>query len=173
MPNFYFGTDAALLVDRFQMALSGSLINDAAFVCSIGRVARSGPITALTAATPNVITSAAHGLANGDEIIVTQVLGVTNCNGVRTVAGVTTNSFQLADTIGTGTFLAEGEPYWYLAVPGATDLDVEYVAGSRGRYMVLLPGTLPIASKQRYVAVIDAVGINFHREFTFNGTVWR
>lgn len=54
-------------------------------------------ITAATAANPVVITSAAHGFSNGDEVQIDSVVGMTQLNGRRfTVAGVTANTFQLS-----------------------------------------------------------------------------
>lgn len=56
-------------------------------------------ITAATAANPVVITSAAHGLADGDWIYIHGVLGMTNLNGnFYIVDNATTNTFSLQDT---------------------------------------------------------------------------
>ena len=55
-------------------------------------------ITAATKATPCVVTSASHGLSNGDNIRITDVIGMTQLNKQSyKVAGVTTNTFQLTD----------------------------------------------------------------------------
>lgn len=57
-------------------------------------------ITAVTAANPPVVTSAAHGFSNGDEVFVTGVVGMTRLNGRRfNVKNVTTNTFTLADQV--------------------------------------------------------------------------
>lgn len=55
-------------------------------------------ITAITKATPPVVTSAAHGFSNGDWIKISGVVGMTELND-RTfeVANVTTNTFALLD----------------------------------------------------------------------------
>lgn len=53
-------------------------------------------ITGITRANPGVVTSANHGLANGDTVYITGVNGMTQVNNrVFTVQGVTTNTFQL------------------------------------------------------------------------------
>lgn len=53
-------------------------------------------ITGITRANPGVVTSANHGLSNGDTIYITGVKGMTQVNNrVFTVANVTTNTFQL------------------------------------------------------------------------------
>jgi hypothetical protein len=54
-------------------------------------------ITAATKANPCVITSAAHGFANGDQVLITGVGGMTELNNrVFTVANVATNTFALS-----------------------------------------------------------------------------
>ena len=59
-----------------------------------------GTATAITGATqadPCVITSNSHGLANGDKVTIASVSGMTQLNGnTYTVAGQTTNTFQLS-----------------------------------------------------------------------------
>ena len=60
-------------------------------------------ITAATKADPVVITAAAHGLTDGDSIIIDSVVGMTQLNGnTYTVAGKTTDTFQLSGVDGTG-----------------------------------------------------------------------
>jgi hypothetical protein len=62
--------------------------------------ASSGSITGATNATPIVITSNAHGLANGGLVVITGVGGNTYANGLRKVANVATNTFELQDLNG-------------------------------------------------------------------------
>jgi hypothetical protein len=60
-------------------------------------------ITNVTQANPAVVTAAGHGYANGDEVLITGVGGMTELNG-RTfiVDNVTVNDFELKDTDSTG-----------------------------------------------------------------------
>lgn len=59
-------------------------------------------ITGATAANPVVVTSVAHGFANGDKIRIDNVSGMTQLNNREfTVAGVTANTFQLSGINGT------------------------------------------------------------------------
>jgi hypothetical protein len=59
-------------------------------------------ITGITQANPAVVTSTSHGYSNGDEVVITAVVGMTQVNGKRfLVAGKTTNTFQLTDKDGT------------------------------------------------------------------------
>lgn len=74
-------------------------------------------ISGATAASPVVITSASHGLSNGDMIAIYSVLGMTDLNGLMyEIANVTTNTFSLKDINGT-------------AVDG-TDFDA-YISGGK------------------------------------------
>ena len=58
-------------------------------------------ITAITAANPAVVTSNSHGYYNGDFVIITGVVGMTEVNGNRVlVADKTTNTFELQDKDG-------------------------------------------------------------------------
>lgn len=58
----------------------------------------TGVITGATAANPVVITSTAHGLANGDKIFISGVAGMVELNEKQyLVAGVIANTFQLQD----------------------------------------------------------------------------
>ncbi len=68
-------------------------------------------ITAVTNANPAVVTSASHGFANGDDVEIAAVVGMTQINGRRfTVAGVTANTFQLTGINSTsyGTYTSGG-----------------------------------------------------------------
>lgn len=59
-------------------------------------------ITGITQANPAVVTSNSHGYSNGDEVFITEVVGMTQVNGKSfIVAGVTANTFQLTDQDGT------------------------------------------------------------------------
>ena len=56
-------------------------------------------ITGITKANPAVVTSNGHGFVNGDRVYISGVSGMTQVNGnVYTVAGKTTNTFQLSGT---------------------------------------------------------------------------
>lgn len=57
-----------------------------------------GAITNITAANPPVVTDTAHGLANGDTIRITGVVGMVEVNNrAFYVANVTANTFELQD----------------------------------------------------------------------------
>jgi hypothetical protein len=57
-------------------------------------------ITAITAAHPPVVTAAGHGYANGDEVYLQSVVGMTRVNQRRfLIKNATTNTFTLADQV--------------------------------------------------------------------------
>lgn len=60
-------------------------------------------ITGITKANPAVVTASSHGFTNGQKIIIRNVVGMTEVNNlVFTVAGATTNTFQLSGVDSTG-----------------------------------------------------------------------
>src|SRR6266704_1344499 len=69
-------------------------------------------ITGATQANPGVITSNAHGYANGDWIFISNVVGMTQLNGnTYVVAGVTTNTFTLVPLFGSAVNTLAFTPY--------------------------------------------------------------
>ena len=63
-----------------------------------------GLITAISIANPGVVTSAGHGLSNGDVIHIVGSDSTPSIDGVRTVANVTTDTFTVGvNTSGAGT----------------------------------------------------------------------
>ena len=58
-------------------------------------------ITGITQADPGVVSITAHGFSNGDTIVISGVVGMTQVNGKRfKVANVNTNDFELQDIDG-------------------------------------------------------------------------
>ena len=58
-------------------------------------------ITNITQANPGVVTSNSHGFSNGDTVVISGVVGMTQVNGKRfKVANVATNTFELQDIDG-------------------------------------------------------------------------
>ena len=59
-------------------------------------------ISAITKANPAVVTATGHGYSNGDEVVISGVVGMTEVNSKRfLVANKTTNTFELTDKDGT------------------------------------------------------------------------
>jgi len=58
-------------------------------------------ITGITKANPGVVTSASHGFSNGDTVVISGVVGMTEVNNKRfVIANVATNTFELKDIDG-------------------------------------------------------------------------
>ena len=58
-------------------------------------------ISGITKANPGVVTATSHGYSNGDYVILSGIVGMTELNGRQfKVAGVATNTFQLQDMDG-------------------------------------------------------------------------
>lgn len=73
---------------------------------------QEGTITGATNASPIVITSASHGLQNGQRVTVSGVGGNTAANGTFKVANVTTDTFELSGSTGNGAYTSGGT--WHL-----------------------------------------------------------
>jgi hypothetical protein len=71
--------------------------------------ANTQPIGGITAGTPNVVTIAEHGLADGDQVEITGATGHTTANGTWTIAGVTTDTFELVGSSGGSTYTGNGQ----------------------------------------------------------------
>lgn len=87
-------------------------------------------ITGATNASPIVITSVAHGLANDDTVKIIGVLGNYAANGTWTVKNKTNDTFELYQSTGSGAYASGGTIYKgagqidYTSVPTTTDTRV-------------------------------------------------
>lgn len=80
-------------------------------------------ITAVTKANPPVVTSASHGLSNGDQIKIDNVVGMTELNGnTYLIADKTDHTFELQTT---GSVDVDGSAY------------TTYISGGEAREMVV------------------------------------
>ena len=89
-------------------AIAPSSWNSTNVITVNGRRVR-GTISAATAASPIVCTSNGHGLSNGDTIVVNDGVGLTGLNTgdtLVTVQNVTTNTFEITSSTGSGTYTA-------------------------------------------------------------------
>jgi hypothetical protein len=105
-------------------------------------------ITAITQASPGVITASSHGFANGDEIFVDGIVGMTELNGRNfKVADATTNTFTLVglfanaiDTSGFGAYTSGGsaDKIYEISTPYAEAhlADLRYAQSADTMYIV-------------------------------------
>lgn len=68
----------------------------------------SGSISSATNASPIVVTSTAHGLTTGTRATITGALGNTAANGTFTVTSVSTDTFSLDGSTGSGAYTSGG-----------------------------------------------------------------
>lgn len=72
--------------------------------------ASTGTITNITQANPGVVTSVNHGLLTGNQILISDVVGMTEVNGVTfTITVLTANTFSIGvDTTAYGAYVSGG-----------------------------------------------------------------
>lgn len=108
----------------FNETVNGVNLADASaqYVLSFddGTAATAGSISDATNSGPIVVTSTAHGLANGDRITVYGVAGNTNANGVFNVQNVTANTFELMGSFGSGIYTGGGRWARTVSLAGLT-----------------------------------------------------
>jgi hypothetical protein len=76
-------------------------LDDAFFVDSGATYDSPVDISAITKANPGVVTATSHGFSDGDTVDLSDILGMTELNGVRViVANKTANTFELTDEDG-------------------------------------------------------------------------
>ncbi len=163
--NVYKDNDVDFILDAVQLADDFSPIIDMDVAFSIGRQDVTGTITSATNTTPIAITSASHGRATGDQVLITDVEGNYAANGMWTITVVDANTFQLNGSVGSGGYQASAG-IWYLAVTGAFNLTMTYYA-SPSRYKLTLPGSVPLRDGLTYRRIIQARNYRFHLEDTF------
>jgi len=93
-------------------------------------------ITAITKANPGVVSSTAHGFSDGDKILLSDILGMTELNGESVlVASAAANSFAITDLSGNNinttnytTYVSGGEARKFVtAISGLTHLEGQVV----------------------------------------------
>lgn len=158
----YVENDMNLHLDELRLEEDQTPIVDAVIKAHFGEVADPVPtITGASNASPIVITSPAHGLSNGDFVLVSQVRGNPAANGYFEVAGVTTNTFNLVGSTGDGTYYGGG--VWYRAVAGAVNIDLDYVPGTPCSYLGQLGRANNVVQGRQYVVLVECTnyGVKF------------
>jgi hypothetical protein len=125
-------------------------------------------ITAITMANPAVVTSAAHGFSNGDKVLLSDILGMTELNDVSvTIAGVAANTFQLTgiDSTGYTPYVSGGEARKMVSsVSGLSHLEGQsvqiYGDGAPMANQTVTAGVVTLASK----AAVVHVGLGFNSD---------
>ncbi|TXI90404.1 MAG: hypothetical protein E6Q40_00915 [Cupriavidus sp.] len=164
MSNLLFYNDNNLILDSMRFDADQSVINDAVLVAHFFKTTTGDTkaITGVSNAGPIVITSAGHGLSNGEKVVVLHVLGNTAANGCWTVANVTTDTFELAGSVGNGLYNRGGD--WYRAVTGAHDLSMVHQVGSNGKYLAVVPYSIDRLPNESCRLVILCSNYNYQME---------
>lgn len=145
--------DMNIYVEQLSLEEDGSAIADAVLVCHFGEYANPPPppVTDASNTTPIVVTAPGHGLINGDLVIVSQVRGNNAANGLRTVANVAGDTFELAGSVGDGDYFGGG--VIYKGVRGGTGISLVHQGGDR--YLGRLGRDNDIVAGRRYATVIE------------------
>lgn len=113
---------SARVIEAMWSTIRKSMLREHAWNFAVKRAiltkATIRTITGATAANPVVITSAAHGFANGDTVYIDSIIGMSEINGrTFTVANQATNTFQLSGEDGTDhtAYASGGSAYPYIA----------------------------------------------------------
>ncbi len=104
----------------------GPLVEAAALVCEAGGTvlaikvpsnttglvtgsnAATTAVTGATTATPIVVSSTSHGLTTGDVVTTASIGGMTEANGTFVVTVITSGTFSLNGSVGSGTYTSGG-----------------------------------------------------------------
>lgn len=164
--------DTNIVLQNMRLAIDNTLLVAASLVVSIGdnsgSAGTTGAITNATNAGPIVITSAAHGLNNGDTVLICRVKGNRAANGTWVVANKTANTFELQGSTGNGAYLSGG--VWYKGIPGATGLSVTTLTG-QGRYYAVMPASASIVDRAKYMVVVFCSNYGLEFEHPDEGRV--
>ena len=128
-------------------------------------------ITGITKANPGVVTAVAHGFSNGDKVLFSDILGMTELNGVSAiVANKTTDTFELTDLAGTNlnttsytTYVSGGEVRKYVTtISGLDHLEGESVD------ICADGGVQPSQTVSSGAITLDASATTVHIGYTYN-----
>lgn len=101
-PFYLYGVRGAQFYND-RLWTVGSTVTENSFSVDEDITSFGNAITGITQANPAVVTSASHGLSQGDVITIVDVSGMTEVNGlVFTVANTTTDTFELQGIDSTG-----------------------------------------------------------------------
>lgn len=122
-------------------------------------------ITGITKANPAVVTSTAHGYANGDPVWIAAVVGMTELNGAWYIAtNITANTFELrgVDSTGYGTYVSGGTAQvpvwanwcevsaWNVSGGQAAEIDATTICSTAKEYETGLPDFGTVSTDYNY-----------------------
>lgn len=164
MAKLYADIDNDVIVENMALSVDFSPINDAVLEVSFGRKDLTGVITDASNVSPIVITSAAHGLSNGDSVLIARVKGNRAANGGFVITVIDADTFSLDDSVGSGAYIEGG--VWYQAPAGGVAIPLDYVIGSTGNYRGTVSGDVDFVVGKSYVRLIDCKNYRVRRGLT-------
>jgi hypothetical protein len=113
LADLFMGTDKTALGAMEFTCIGGNAlaVNNANRFYTFTTKVLSGAVTAATDAAPAVITSNGHGLANGDPISISGVVGNTAVNINGYAQGVTANTFEISTDLAGQSLVAGNAAY--------------------------------------------------------------
>lgn len=131
--------DLSPVVDlEFDASQAGAIANVRSEYTS-GSLGPRLTLTAVTKANPGVVTSTAHGLANGEKVQIQDIVGMTQINDkIFTVDNVTANTFELKgeNTAGYTTYSSGG-----IARQVLSDINIDtFRSADVGKYILINGG---------------------------------
>ena len=128
-------------------------------------------VTGITKASPGVVTAVAHGFSNGDKVLFSGILGMTELSGVSAlVANKTTDTFELTDLAGVDldttsytAYVSGGEVRKYIStISGLGHLEGELVS------ICADGGTQPSQTVSSGAVTLDTPATTVHLGYTYN-----
>lgn len=151
--SLYVANENLIRVGPAQETVDKSYVNDAVVTVDVAidvDDSTANQITGATDATPVVITTAAaHGLASGDRVVVTRVGGNGGANGAWQVTVLSSTTFSLNDSVGSGTYTGGGRVYDLLAAAYGA-IEAEHLGGELGEYAATLSALAPLQAGTDY-----------------------
>lgn len=161
LPTKFFPFKFAPALESTYVILFGHhyirFVQDGAYVLEPAKT-----ITALSAATPGVVTATAHGYVAGDWVKLYDINGPVELNQQTFIVGtVTTNTFQLLDTFGNPfntsvlpPYVSGGNAYRIYTVPSTYDADdLEVLRSHQSRSQITL--THPLYKTRALIRISD------------------
>ena len=163
--QIYLHNDNNVWVTEMKLDEDNTLIEDADIEFSLGSLVEGeyGTITDATNANPIVVTSAGHGLSNGNEVLIVDCVGNENANGVQVVANKTTDTFELSGQAGNAALILPSDtanyPRWFKIVSGLSEISMDFV--SAGKYMGEIDESADLLPEQDYWLFVKCLNYGY------------
>lgn len=162
--TLYRDNDNDISVPRLAWADGQEIISDADLIVTLGSQADGycGAITNVTGTTTaHVVSTVDTGkLSNGDQVVICQVVGTKEINGVATVANVSGTGFDLSGVAKTNPYISGGK--WFKCIPGVIEAECDYKGN--GKYLVVADEDVNLEVGTKYKTIVQARNYGYHVE---------